>query len=446
MKSPSGSVRSYGKGKGKREGKRFARISYTIDSACGKHWPDTRRHPACPWCGNTDPSARKRRQREEEVGRANEGLDRIRQWRDELRKHGVTPSPFEAPAPALPEPPKAAAPTFADLCTLFVEKYAVPAQYKEGMKVVGMRAWRTIRGHVDHLRRELRLEQGQSIPLEELSFGHLHDVRLRLLRGKTAQGNPRSGMYVNRVMSTCRLMLKVARLRNLMTHNPFTADPSVRLVDKRHEKRRDRVMSYEEEAAILAVCTQDKRRLHLRVAVVFAVETGMRQREILKTQRWPTKDADGYEMPHVDWISGAVHVTAHYSKTGRARSVPMSWRLREELRRWESLLPPSDPALFHVETIDTGWRGARQDAGVKGLRFHDLKHTFVTRAQGAEVPGELISLMADHTDQRAVESGEGMAEMTKRTYLKFNDDLQKLVVARLDQQWQKVLSQREAVN
>ena len=437
MKSPTGSVK---KRKGKK--KRLARLTYNYDSKCGKHWGDPKR--ACPWCGNTDPASRRRRDRRQEVDTANAGGDLVRRWRDQLKKSGT----LDDPDPAAPAQSTVAAPTshtFDDLCTLFNEKYAIPAQYNEGIKVAGMRAHRTFRIHVEHLRRELRLENGQSIPLAELSFGHLYDARLKLLGGLTPAGKPRTAMYVNRVMSTCRLMLKVARLRNLMTHTPFTADPSVRLVDKRHEKNRDRVVSYEEEVALLAACTADKMRLHLRLAVVMAVETGMRQREILKTQRWPTKDLDGYDMPHVDWILGAIHVSAHYSKTGRARIVPMSARVKEEIRRWESLLPPRDSALFHVETIDTGWRGARRDAKVKGVRFHDLKHTFVTRAELAGVPGDLISLMADHGDQKAVES-KAMEEMTRRTYLNFNDDLQKLVVSRLDAQWMKITSERQAVN
>lgn len=52
---------------------------------------------------------------------------------------------------------------------------------------------------------------------------------------------------------------------------------------------------------------------------------------------------------------------------------------------------------------DTAWRSLRDAAGLKGFRFHDLRHTVVTDLLEAGEPEHVIEAVTGHLSRRMLE-------------------------------------------
>ena len=131
------------------------------------------------------------------------------------------------------------------------------------------------------------------------------------------------------------------------------------------------------------------RREHLRPLVRLASWTGMRRGELLrleinhvnlgKAQRTFTVKGQRIVLDP-NWL------LIEKSKNGKPRSIPMSKPVRSILEILCSDTT-SDGFVFgnprtnsHVKDIKHGFRGAREGAGIEDLTFHDLRHTWSTRA------------------------------------------------------------------
>jgi len=51
----------------------------------------------------------------------------------------------------------------------------------------------------------------------------------------------------------------------------------------------------------------------------------------------------------------------------------------------------------HVQDVKTGFKAACRRAGISGLRFHDLRHTFATRLAGEGVDVATIKELMGHS-------------------------------------------------
>ncbi|EHP89962.1 integrase family protein [Methylorubrum extorquens DSM 13060] len=120
--------------------------------------------------------------------------------------------------------------------------------------------------------------------------------------------------------------------------------------------------------------------------IVLAIETGMRRGELLSL-RW--KD--------VDLEKGTVRLLQ--TKNGRPRTVPLTPRAIEELRRIErkgdSVLQVSSNA------VQLCWNRIRVRAGLGGLRFHDLRHEAISRFFELE----LLPIMLDRMRRIQLQRG-----------------------------------------
>lgn len=146
-----------------------------------------------------------------------------------------------------------------------------------------------------------------------------------------------------------------------------------------------------------------------RALFLTAAMTGMRQGELLAL-RW--RD--------VDWKAKRVRVRRNYvrgdigkpkSKSGE-RSVPMASRVAKEmrsLRGHSSFLKDDDLVFAHPETgsflplspMRQRFKSALKAAGVRDIRFHDLRHTFGTRmAASPNVSMRNIQEWMGHQDYR----------------------------------------------
>ncbi len=98
----------------------------------------------------------------------------------------------------------------------------------------------------------------------------------------------------------------------------------------------------------------------LKRAAWIAYETAMRRSEIL-----------GFKLTNLDADRQTLYLPD--TKTGDGRHVPLSTKAVRLLSEGEFTITPF--------ALSTSWRRARKRAGcVKQIRFHDLRHTAITRA------------------------------------------------------------------
>ncbi|MFZ2492473.1 MAG: site-specific integrase [Thermoanaerobaculia bacterium] len=333
----------------------------------------------------TDRDSGKRRERSQFVPTKRKGLDLVHAWRQSWEDTGTVP-PAETIAAQVPPPRRTdGRHTFDELAAHYREKYAVPPVYNGDRKIRGQRSWRTTLGHVTHLEAAFA-----GADLEAITWPRIDDLRSELLAGKTARGDDRSVAYTNRVLSTLRRMLHVARQREWMTVDPFSRGDA--LVNQAHEVERTRILEPAEETALLAHCTAQQKRLHLRAIIVTAIETGMREDEILRLR-----------LEDVDWQTNTIHVRTMHTKTLEKRDVPLTRRLRDELVAWLHVRPTSDRLFGIRNRLRASWDTVRDRAAkdcpslaADPITFHDLRHTAATRMILAGVDVSIVGRILGH--------------------------------------------------
>jgi hypothetical protein len=145
---------------------------------------------------------------------------------------------------------------------------------------------------------------------------------------------------------------------------------------------RRQILSLAEEASLLRVA-----KGHLRAMIVIALDTGMRRGEITN-QRWED----------VDVSQKILSVTHSKTPGGESREIPLTKRMYELLS--ENRKPNGLVVEFHdqpVRIIKTAWRTALKNAGIRHVRFHDLRHSFNTRLMEAGVLQEVRMALMGHS-------------------------------------------------
>lgn len=286
--------------------------------------------------------------------------------------------------------------TFAELCDHYKAHFLVEAQYHEGRKIAGLRSLatqemilETLREHFGHKRlRLIAYSDLRSFRAERLKTPTRGDIarhREKLEHDPKAElCSTRSIASVNRELALLRRMFNVAVREGWLTRNPFTAGET--LISLADERKRERILTREEEARLLAACTG--RRAHLKALVVAALDTGCRQGELLKL-RWRDVDLDARSLV----------LQAFNTKTLRERGVAMTTRLYLELESlWEKSSKDLDALVFGIaDNVKHSFTAARAKAGLPDVRFHDLRHTAATRLVGLHMPLAEVGRVLGHT-------------------------------------------------
>jgi integrase len=263
--------------------------------------------------------------------------------------------------------------TFAELADSYERQHAKPAEYRDGAKVAGLRSYARVRGQIVTLRSffgERSLRSIRYSDLDDLRIRRL-DQRIVFRRKKANDGDApksraRSVADVNRLLALLRRMLNFAVQSGWIVGNPFSAGPS--LVRTSQERKRERILSRDEERRLLAKCDFE-RRYRLRAVLITLLDTGLRMGELLKLT-W----AD------VDMKRSRIVVRAMNAKTLRAREVPMTSRVRFEFERMAAVGAEPSARVFRVQdNVRTSFESACKEAQIQDLRFHDLRHTAGTR-------------------------------------------------------------------
>ena len=171
-----------------------------------------------------------------------------------------------------------------------------------------------------------------------------------------------SGSSVNRELSIISDCIKkaISEWGCFISENPVK--PSLRCEENPSRTRRLETGEYDK---LMVACT--KSRSFWCPIIDFAIHSAMRRGELLKIT---------WDMVHMD--KKYITLPPEITKTNRSRNVPLQPRSIEILQK----LPRSlDGRVFpiSVKTFEMSWTRICRRAGIKGLRWHDLKREAVSR-------------------------------------------------------------------
>jgi integrase len=180
-----------------------------------------------------------------------------------------------------------------------------------------------------------------------------------------AKEYPRSGATVNRYLATLSHLLTVAKKEwRLISSNPVED-----ITRKKEARGRARFLSDDERERLLKVCAESEWPL-LHTLVILAITTGARRSELIKL-KWEAVDLK------------AARIVVGKTKNGEPRTLPLVGKTLEALRtlklngsgKSEYVFPNASGFPGPFQNFDHRWNTAKEDAGVVGFRFHDLRHS-----------------------------------------------------------------------
>jgi integrase len=266
-----------------------------------------------------------------------------------------------------------AAPTMEDLAERYLKQHAAPKKKPASVE------------------EDRRMFRNQILP----TLGKLKVAGVT--RGDISALHARLGSTPYRANRVLALLSKAFNLATVWGWRPEGDNPC-RHVDRYPEKRRERYLSLEEIANLGRVLDQAEHERTELPGVITAIRllllTGCRLREIL-TLRWED----------VDLEDGCLHLTD--SKTGK-RTVHISQAAVEVLTQAERLegnpwVIPGVRKGQHLVNLTKPWYRLRQQAGLDGVRIHDLRHTYASFGAAAGYSLLLIGKMLGHSKAATTE-------------------------------------------
>ncbi len=231
--------------------------------------------------------------------------------------------------------------------------------------------------------------------MSALSSAHLASYRDDRL-------NQVSSSTVNRELNVISHAIEIARRE----WNIYMAENPVRLVRRPKAPRaRDRRFVKDEEKRLITECRKTARNPFLLPVVQLAIETGMRQGEIV-----------GIERNRIDLRKK--YIVLPDTKNGEQRIVPLSPKAVQVIK---ALPDSTDEKLFPgltTEAVKRAFIRATRRAKLENFHFHDLRH---------EATSRLFALGLNPMEVAAI-TGHKTLQMLKRyTHLNATDLAQKLV-------------------
>lgn len=297
---------------------------------------------------------------------------------------------------------------FSDLADICEKKIFREAEFVPGVeddtreRVGGIKSWKTIRSQLGHLKQFFGNRLVTAITSDALRDYKVH--RRKQLR-KTKKDDPVrhiSIATVNRELATMRRTMRYAREKGWLTRDIFAGAD---VIEISKEKERRRLLRRDEEVKLLAACegeweTEYTRKVrgvehkikakftldnkHLKAIIMLALDSGLRRGEILKL-RW--RD--------IDFDNNSIRVIGTHTKTEKLRDVMLSDRAKAAILALSSFT--DTPGPFPYTDIKRSFATAKKLAGIKDLRFHDLRRTAITRWQHQGTPLAIASTLAGHS-------------------------------------------------
>jgi integrase len=273
--------------------------------------------------------------------------------------------------------------TFKKLADLYQETRLTEPVYREGIKIDGLRSWRDQRNRLKLLVDYFGKRRIKTITYSDVEGYKKHRIKLPTKHNDGAGERAIAG--VHRELSLLRSVMKFARQEGWINRSPF--EQGAAIISTATEQSRERILSREEEERLLAVCDCRERK-HIRPVLIVALDTAARRGELLRLV-W--RD--------VDFVSGLITLTSYKGKMTTTRMVGMTARVRAEMEKLYEK-SPKEPGLS-VFGIKAGFYKAFDTAcdkaGIEGFRFHDCRHTGITRMVQSGMPHTEIMKISGHT-------------------------------------------------
>ena len=255
-----------------------------------------------------------------------------------------------------------AEPSMADLGRRFLEEY-VPVHCKPSTREEYRRS---VRLFVDPVIGELRVPEVQRKDIAALHHG---------LRDKPYQAN-----------RTLGVLSKMFSLAEVWGWRPDGSNPC-RHVKRYKEHKRERFLSPEETERLGQVLREAEEEMPSAVAAFrLLLLTGCRM-SVIRNLRWEYVKNDCIELP--DAKTGGRVVPLGPEARAVLSAIP-----RDEDNPWviAGRLPGS-----HLTDLQRPWRRIRKQAGLEGVRIHDLRHSFASRALALGESLTMIGKLLGHT-------------------------------------------------
>ena len=189
---------------------------------------------------------------------------------------------------------------------------------------------------------------------------------------------------VNRELAVLSSMLSKAIEWDHLREHPMKGGRVKRFQEENHPER---ILSDEEEPRLLSAASA-----RLRPVIILALDTGARLGELLSLTP-----------AHVDLRQREIHLLQ--TKSGKARRVPLTDRACAVLEELVREAKDGEPLCGAARGERPWWlinafERACSSAGIRGLRFHDLRHTFATRLVTNSVDLATVQKLLGHADIR----------------------------------------------
>jgi len=209
--------------------------------------------------------------------------------------------------------------------------------------------------------------------------------------------------------------LEMGVLRSILRRNKMWESISGDVGFLKESPSPGRALSADEESRLLGAASKSRCR-SLYPVVLLALNTGMRVSEIR-----------GLTWAQVDFLGTALTVGKSKTQAGTGRAIPLNPRAIAMLKQWRGLFSGVQPEHYvfphekygfagndrkpcAYEIIPTApthrwkvaWESARKIAGVS-CRFHDLRHTFISRLAESQTSDSTVMALAGHVSRAMME-------------------------------------------
>lgn len=214
--------------------------------------------------------------------------------------------------------------------------------------------------------------------------------KLKLAKTESKYGTLYKPNSINLALAYLSMILNLAVEYKKIRENPVSKVKRLPV-----EEKRPRHLSRDEEVCLLPAC--ERERSWLKPLVQMAIWTGFRQSELL-----------GLQKQHVDFGQNLIFVPYAKWKRDKRKTEgnPMSQFVRElakELHGRSNYLFTDHGRQLSKSNLDNHFRLACKSAGIRGLNFHALRHTFGTRLGEQDVNLKKIARLMGHATTKHTE-------------------------------------------
>ena len=257
------------------------------------------------------------------------------------------------------------APTMAELCQRFAAEHL-------------SRKRATTQRHYSGLIERIILPKLGALKVNEIMFTHIDALHRKI----TAGGAP---YQANRAVAVLSKMFNMVIKLGWRTDNPAKG------IERNHEDRRERFLSADELTRLGEALDNHPDRQAAAIIALLLL-TGARKGEML-AMRWQDLDLDTGT-----WTKPSAH-----TKQARIHRVPLSEPARALLTKLRAETAGDVEHVFpgrlsgHRMEIEKRWRQICKAARIKGLRIHDLRHSYASILVSAGYSLPVIGRLLGHT-------------------------------------------------